>query len=168
MFISYIWLWILFLLIFWNLYSGCFVLVLFFYILFIRETPRDIARGRSKLPWGAWCGTRSQDPGIMTWAAGRCSTAELPRRPWDLYTLGKVPLCTYDLQIFFLGLIFVFWFWLWHYVVYGLWVSHFSSFLKLKPSVYLEFIIRYGFLYTTLFFFISHYCGVICPHSSKW
>ena len=33
-------------------------------------------RGRSTLPaeQGAWCRTRSQDPGIMTWAKGRCLT----------------------------------------------------------------------------------------------
>ena len=31
--------------------------------------------------WGPWCGTRSQDPGIMTWAEGRCSTTEPSRCP---------------------------------------------------------------------------------------
>ena len=30
---------------------------------------------------GAWCGTWSQDPRIMTWAKGRHSTTEPPRHP---------------------------------------------------------------------------------------
>ena len=30
---------------------------------------------------GARCGTRSQNPGITTWAKGRCSTTESPRCP---------------------------------------------------------------------------------------
>ena len=29
------------------------------------------------------CGTPSQDPGIMTWAEGRCLTAEPPRHPFS-------------------------------------------------------------------------------------
>ena len=35
-----------------------------------------IGRGRSRLPveQGAWCGARSQDSEIMTWAEGRCLT----------------------------------------------------------------------------------------------
>ena len=56
----------------------------FLKILFIceRHTQRekDIARGRSRLPVG-WCGTWSQDNGIMTWGEGRCSTTEPPRCP---------------------------------------------------------------------------------------
>lgn len=38
-----------------------------------RERQRH-RRGRSMQacsPWGAWCGTWSQDPGITTWAKGR-------------------------------------------------------------------------------------------------
>ena len=40
------------------------------------------AEGEAGSPWGARCGTRSQDPGVMPWAEGRCSTAKplgLPR-----------------------------------------------------------------------------------------
>ena len=43
------------------------------------ERGRDIGRGRSRLPVG--CGTRSRNPRLMTWAKGRCSTAEPPKRP---------------------------------------------------------------------------------------
>ena len=55
-------------------------------ILFIHERHRerggDIGRGRSRLHTrSAWCGTGSQDPGILTWAKGRCSTTEPPRHP---------------------------------------------------------------------------------------
>ena len=44
-----------------------------------RERGRDTGRERSRLHAGARCGTRSQDPGITTWAKGRCSTTEPPR-----------------------------------------------------------------------------------------
>jgi len=51
------------------------VLFFFFKILFICQRERRVraggmeGRGRSRLPTEqrAWCGTRSQDPGIMTW-----------------------------------------------------------------------------------------------------
>ena len=61
--------------------------LIFFKILLIdwwethSERGRDIGRGRSRLPWGAQCGTRSQDPGVTLWAKCRCSTAEPPRCP---------------------------------------------------------------------------------------
>ena len=72
---------------------GCFVLFLvlncvsFFlrFCLYIHarhtERGRDIGRGRSRLLWGAWCRTRSQDHRIMTWAKSRHSTTEPPRHP---------------------------------------------------------------------------------------
>ena len=57
------------------------------------ERGRDISRGRSRLLRGAWCGTPS--PGIMTWAKGRCSIPELPKRPsfsvcegWGLFLIS--------------------------------------------------------------------------------
>ena len=55
----------------------------FFKILFItdRERGRDIGRGRSRLPAGAQCGTWSQNPRIMIWAEGRCSTTGPCRHP---------------------------------------------------------------------------------------
>ena len=60
------------------------------FYLFIHERHRERQRYRQKekqaLPaQGAWCRTRSLHPGIMLWAEGRCSTAEPPRHPTDLY-----------------------------------------------------------------------------------
>ena len=49
-----------------------------FIYLFMKDTERgrDIDRGRSRLPaeQGAWYGAQTQDPGIITWAEGRCLT----------------------------------------------------------------------------------------------
>ena len=42
---------------------------------------RERQRGEACSPWGAWCRTQCQDPGIMTWAEDRCSTTEPPRCP---------------------------------------------------------------------------------------
>ena len=50
----------------------------------MRDTEREAetqAEGEAGSLWVAWCGTWSQDPRIMTWAKGRCSTAEPPRCP---------------------------------------------------------------------------------------
>ena len=50
----------------------------------MRDTQREAetyAKGKAGFSQGAWCGTQSQDPGIMPWAKGRCSPAEPPRRP---------------------------------------------------------------------------------------
>ena len=50
----------------------------------MRDTQREAetqAEGEAGSMWGARCGTRSQDPGITSWAEGRRSTAEPPRRP---------------------------------------------------------------------------------------
>ena len=47
-----------------------------------RERGSDKGRGRSRLSGGARCGTRSQDPGIMPRAKGRCSITEPPRCPF--------------------------------------------------------------------------------------
>ena len=53
-----------------------------------RERGKDIGRRRSRLPGrGAWCGTWSQDPRIMLWAKGRCSTTGLPRCPTNNFKL---------------------------------------------------------------------------------
>ena len=46
----------------------------------MRDTGRE-AEGEAGSLWGARCRTRSQDPGITTWAKGRCSTTEPPRCP---------------------------------------------------------------------------------------
>ena len=54
---------------------------LIFIYLFMRDTQRE-AEGEEGSPQGAWCRTQSQDPGIMTWAKGRCSTIEPPRCPY--------------------------------------------------------------------------------------
>ena len=43
--------------------------------------PETQAEGEAGSMQGAWCGTRSQDPGIMTWTKDRCSTTEPPRCP---------------------------------------------------------------------------------------
>jgi len=70
----------------WDLFF-CFVFKDFIYL-----TERDSERGntsrgsereRSRLPakQGAWCGARSQDPGVTTWAEGSRLTTEPPRRP---------------------------------------------------------------------------------------
>ena len=50
----------------------------------MRDTQREAetqAEGEAGSPRGAWCKTRFQDPRIMTWAEGRCSTAKSPRCP---------------------------------------------------------------------------------------
>ena len=49
-----------------------------------RERQREAetqAEGEAGSPWGARWGTWSQVPGITSWAKGRCSTTEPPRRP---------------------------------------------------------------------------------------
>ena len=77
-----------------------------FLYLFMRDRERekrgrDLGRGRSRLPCGeAQCGTPSQDPGIATWAKGRCSTTEPPgtSRSQTLSSLGQksnLLACTY-------------------------------------------------------------------------
>ncbi|XP_064431003.1 exocyst complex component 4 isoform X1 [Mirounga angustirostris] len=53
------------------------------------DTSRGSGRGRSRPPaeQGAPCGARSQDPGIMTQAEGRCPTTEPPRLLLELLEL---------------------------------------------------------------------------------
>ena len=68
---------------------------IFYFFMHERHTERgrDTGRGRSS-PQGARYGTQSQDPGIMPWAKGRCSTAEPPRCPRNyfwLLVLKKLP-----------------------------------------------------------------------------
>jgi len=55
------------------------------------NTSRVSGRGRSRLPAerGAWCGARSQDSEIMTWAEGRCLTTEPPRHPEGASSLNN-------------------------------------------------------------------------------
>ena len=55
----------------------------FFYFLFMRDTQREAktqTEGEAGSMQGARCGTRSRNWGIMPWAKGRCSTAEVS---WD-------------------------------------------------------------------------------------
>ena len=52
----------------------------------MRNTEREAetqSQGEASSRRGARCGTRSRDPGIMTWAKGRCLTTEPPRCPCD-------------------------------------------------------------------------------------
>ena len=55
-------------------------ITLFLKILFIYSWETE-AEGEAGCLQGAWCGTWSQDPGIMTWAKGRHLTTEPPRCP---------------------------------------------------------------------------------------
>lgn len=61
--------------------------------LFMRDRERQRHRQRKKPAplWGAWCGTQSQNPGIMTWTKGRHSITEPPRCPeaYGLYMGGQ-------------------------------------------------------------------------------
>ena len=60
---------------FFELLSNFFLKILFIYS---RETQRERQRHRWERAgslWGAWCGTRSQDPGITPWAEGA--------QPWN-------------------------------------------------------------------------------------
>ena len=57
-------------------------IIFFIFYLFMRDTQRKAetqAEGEAGSMQGAWRGTRSWDPGVTPWAAGRCSTAEPPR-----------------------------------------------------------------------------------------
>ena len=56
----------------------------FLKILFIYKRHREAetqTEGEAGSLWGAWCGTRSRDPGIMPWAEGRHSASGPPRCP---------------------------------------------------------------------------------------
>ena len=53
-----------------------FSLLKFFIYLFTHERYRDISS-----PWETWRGTQFQDPEIMTWGKGRCSTLSHPGAP---------------------------------------------------------------------------------------
>ena len=58
-----------------------------FYLFILRDTQRETetqAEGEVGSLREAGCGTQSQDPGITTWAEGRCSTTEPLRSPWHL------------------------------------------------------------------------------------
>ena len=46
-----------------------------------RREAETQAEGLAGSLWGAWCGTRSRDSEIMTWAKGKQSTTEPLRRP---------------------------------------------------------------------------------------
>ena len=68
-----------------------FIYFLRFY-LFIHERHREAeteAEGEAGFVQGARLGTRTQDPGIIAWAKGRCSITELPRCPWFLFFLHE-------------------------------------------------------------------------------
>ena len=62
-----------------------------FIYLFIKDTQREEGS-----PQGAWCGTRSQDPGTTTWAKGRRSTTEPPRCPYIVIFKGWFCYCFPD------------------------------------------------------------------------
>ena len=49
-----------------------------------RERQRHRQREKQAPHWLPQCGTQSQDPRIMIWAKGRCSTTEPPRRPYKM------------------------------------------------------------------------------------
>ena len=54
------------------------------FYLFMRDTQREAetqTEGETGSPRETRCRSRSQDPGITTWAKGRCSTTEPPRCP---------------------------------------------------------------------------------------
>ena len=54
----------------------------FLKFLFINERHREKEAGtQAEGEAEAWCGTQSQDPGIMTWAKGRCLSTEPPGIP---------------------------------------------------------------------------------------
>ena len=86
----------------WFIYKES-VLSFFFFKIFIylfcerdrvRESTRGEVRGRSRLPMepGAWCGTRSKDFGIMTWAEGSCRTNWATQAPLNLFFILKISL----------------------------------------------------------------------------
>ena len=61
-----------------------------FYFIYSWETQKEAetqAEGEAGSLRGARCRTWFQDPGIMTWAKGRCSTTEPPRCPSILWFL---------------------------------------------------------------------------------
>ena len=53
------------------------------------ETP---SKGEAGSPREAQCETRSQDPGVTTWAKGGCSTPEPPRDPTTILFTHSLPL----------------------------------------------------------------------------
>ena len=67
---------------FYTIVAFIFIFFKDFIYLFMRDTETQ-AEGEAGSPRGAWCRTRSPDPGIMTWAKSRCSTAS-PRHPQSL------------------------------------------------------------------------------------
>ena len=60
-------------------------------ILFIYSWETQRGRDIAGSPQEAWCGTRSQNPEITSWAEGRCSTAEPPRHHYP-EILNPVPI----------------------------------------------------------------------------
>ena len=54
----------------------------------MRDTQREAetqAEGEAGSLGGAGCRSRSRDPRVMPWAEGRCSFAEPPRCPQELF-----------------------------------------------------------------------------------
>ena len=69
---------------YWNfIYLYLFIFKIFYLFIHKRykERGRDIGRGRSRLPVRSLRWDSIQDPGVTTWAKGRCSTTEAPRCP---------------------------------------------------------------------------------------
>ena len=75
----------------------------FAYLFERKHTSKDTGRGRSRLPTeqGAWHGTRSQDPEIMTWAEGRrfSDWATQALRLFFLFLFGQSRPVTYTRPI---------------------------------------------------------------------
>ena len=75
------------------------------------STSRGVGRGRGKgeadSPLSRMPNNRaqSQDPGIMTWAKGRCLVTELPRHP--LFSLLFISFCSYSWFYYFYHLTFI-------------------------------------------------------------
>ena len=67
-------------------------------ILFIHSWETQAEEEAGSL-WGARCRTRSQDPGIMTWAKGRCSTIEPFRCPVTVPMFYKVTVGTEEVVL---------------------------------------------------------------------
>ena len=70
---------------FWN--SSEVFLKNYFIYLFMRDTEGEAETQAEGEADRVWCGTRSQNPRIMTWAKVRCSITEPPRLPreWFIY-----------------------------------------------------------------------------------
>ena len=116
-----------------------------------RERGETQAEGEAGSLLGAWFGTRSQDPGITTWAKGRCLTTETPR-------------CSLECMIFVSFLMFL------GFLSGGSVLPQITSFTWKRDSLswicccYSDFLER-----DSLFFFLLHeFRGINFPLSPGW